>query len=687
MRLYAQIAEANRQIGDAAAQAYWIDRARSELDVLGQSAAPDDAAALTDQASGKLLIGDCIGAATTMATAIQLEPDSADGYINAGIVSFFQGRPDLAHTRWQQVLRLRPADITAHRLLANEAMWRGLGGAYTEPEAVAEAERWFREIVRIDPSNVDAHEQLAVLTEWRANAETVDMTALWADDQVTIAKSRALWPSDTARQQRATALLSSLIDQRRVLATELQAGEIPARVELADAYHQRQSHLYWGLPTRLNAADPAAAVRGDGIQSIADAAEIKRWTAPVVADGSPATRIERLQAWNLLLDSYNEAWGWYGFTVYAKAVSPWPEGIMIATQAELLRAEWQEATARALADAEAVPPSTADEAEAIAGIFATASLVETFFGDMALADDYRSRWQSLSMTALQLRAETAELSSAICGEERERQAGETAAEVGDLPGAKAHYEAALAINPRHVPTLMALADVRAGAGDLSGAIQLAQTAAQTRPNEPGSWGALASYRLRRGDAAGEAVAFEKFATLVRGLPPQQRMATIEEVVTRLRQAVDADPALAPRVRDLLSLFSPLLGGMEPDAEASYQYPLLLSHLGALALEVDDPAAAESLLRQAIQRDPHLPGAKANLALAMIARDELGEREIVAAIAETRDPLWESVPDADQPALLAEMADQIERYGERYPERLPKLEQFATAVQRASRGAG
>ncbi|MDQ3779440.1 MAG: hypothetical protein M3354_02665, partial [Chloroflexota bacterium] len=359
----------------------------------------------------------------------------------------------------------------------------------------------------------------------------------------------------------------------------------------------------------------------------------------------------------------------------------------IATQAELLRAEWQEATARALADAEAVPPSTADEAEAIAGIFATASLVETFFGDTALADDYRSRWQSLSMTALQLRADTAELSSAICGEERERQAGETAAEVGDLPGAKAHYEAALAINPRHVPTLMALADVRAGAGDLSGAIQLAQTAAQTRPNEPGSWGALASYRLRRGDAAGEAVAFEKFATLVRELPPQQRMATIEEVVTRLRQAVDADPALAPRVRDLLSLFSPLLGGMEPDAEASYQYPLLLSDLGALALDVDDPAAAESLLRQAIQRDPHLPGAKANLALAMIARDELGEREIVAAIAETRDPLWESVPDADQPALLAEMADQIERYGERYPERLPKLEQFATAVQRASRGAG
>ena len=72
---------------------------------------------------------------------------------------------------------------------------------------------------------------------------------------------------------------------------------------------------------------------------------------------------------------------------------------------------------------------------------------------------------------------------------------------------------------------------------------------------------------------------------------------------------------------------------------------------------------------------------------MIARGEPGEREIVAAIAETRDPLWESVPDADQPALLAEMADQIERYGVRYPERLPQLEQFATAVQRASRGAG
>lgn len=685
-RLYAQIAEANRQRGDSPAQIYWIDRARAELAMLGQSSAPADIVALTDQSAGKLLIGDCVGADAGFTAALRIDPTSADARINAGIVALLQDRPDLARSHWQRVLELRPNDITARRLLASEAILHAVADGTAEPAAFAEAERWFREILRIDPANLDAHEQIAALTEWRADAATVDLTAMLTGDQVTTAKSQVLWREDRDREQRVNDLLTLLIDQRRILATELGDGAIPALIALADAYHQRQSHLYWGLPVRLSANDAEATARADGNQSASDAAEVKRWTTPVLAEGSPASRLERLQAWNLLLDAYNEAWGWYGFPVYAKAVSPWPEGMLIDTEAELLRSEWQEATARALADAEIAPPSTADEAEATAGIFASASLVETFFGDQALADDYQARWQSLSRTALQLRATSTNLASAMCAEERERQAGATAAESGDMAEAMARYDAALAINPRHVPTLIALADLRAEQGDLAGAIEMAQLAAQTRPNDARAWGMLGTFRLVTGDAAGQAVAFEKFAALVGDLPPRQRMATIDAVVTRLQQALDADPALAPRLRDLLSRVVPLLDEMSPDGEASFQYPLLLSHLGALALTADDPTRAEALLRRAIDGDPHLPGAKTDLAIAMIARDEAGEREIIAAIAETRDPLWESITDADQRSLLGEMAGQIDRYGERFPNRQPRLETFAIAVQRAIRSA-
>lgn len=678
--LYAQLASAHRATGNPADETRWTERASAELDDLAAAADPDDAEALTEQGTARFFIGECVPATAALDRALAIDPSDADAHVYAGVVALLQGRSDLAEDHYRRVMALRPDDVTARQLLALQRLGQSLGGddGYFEPVYLAQGEALYREIERIDPANLDAHEELADLAEWRAEAATVDLSAIHADDPLTASKSVELWRDDPTRHRTATEAFSAAIEQRRVLATELRPGDVGAQLALASVSRDRQSHLYYALLAVFEAGD-LARIKTDGEVSAADAASVRALTDAVLASDSGATRTQRLQAWNLAVDAVNEEWAWYRFEPFAPAVSPWSTDPLLATRAELLQIEWQEDVAAALAFVAEAEPANGDEQTAMAGIYNSAYLAEMFFGDEAAAQAHYDRWLQLATAANDEATAASSFSSTFCAEERERSAAAALADDGDLVAARTRYEAALAINPAYPPALTGLGALLFAQGDPVGAIERAETATKATPDAPRGWADLGRYRLARGETEASDAAYDRFLGVAGRLPPQARMAALRAALGDLRSLVDGRPDLTMPVVALVPRFVGFLDGMAAEGEATFQYPQLYASLGSLLLFADDAATAEPLLRRALALDPHLPAIHAQLWLAVIAQGRDGAAELAGAATELADELWTKLSATDPEGVAASMTAEATRYAERFPDRAARAREFEDAL--------
>jgi len=549
--------------------------------------------------------------------------------------------------------------------LADLASARGIvSGQYYDPIHVASAEVRYRAVIEIDPTNLAAHRELATLANLRAFAAQMDMTALLSDDERTLLKSTIAYAADSSRRATALAAYDDLIEERRIMASELRPNDPVDAVALVDAYTDRQNLLIVSLYDR-ETTDPS--FRTDGERIVSDAARVRTWTNQLLAAESPATRAERIDAWAERLEAINHEWNWYGLLVQDEA------------KATELGTEFRQAARDAVAYIESAPLADDDEAYAASDVYFFAEIVADRLDDDRLAavvarqkvDDLRAQ-----VSASEERVK--QHSSSQCLEERERQAGDELAAAGDFAAARLRYESALEANPNHVASLTNLSWTLYQLGDVAGAMGRARTAVQLDPNNPVGWANLGVYGIRSGDDGVAAGAYDRFFAIVATYPPEQRMAMVRTALGDLQDLLATDASTGERIRPVLSRFQTALNALDAEASAGYSYPVLLQQTGALALLVDDTVTSETLLRRAVDLDPLLPTARANLALAVAARGNDAGAEIEAAVALTRDPTWTDLgTDANQ--LLAEMRAASDAYLAQFPDRLPVVEGLNRAI--------
>lgn len=665
-RLFTFMADAYRAQAKTEEQQFWHERATAEIDALAASADPNDTLALLEQSVARFFNGDCSGAVTDLERLLTLDPTETDALNDIGIIHQFQGRDDLAVEQWQQIIRLNPDAITARELVALNLTTRGLAdGQFVEPAYLLQAEQQHRDILRLDPRDVDAHEELADLAEIRAGALQLDSTALFEDDALTVAKSSVLWQQDPARRQAALDLHDSEIEERRILATELQPGNPTRQAELASAYAGRQAVLESWLPD-LPREDQEFRTAGE--QILADAAQIYDWTDKVLAPDAPASRLDRLTAWAERLESRDREWSWYTF--YA----PDPE-----RQAAVEKV-YQEEVAAALALVEAEPIVALDEVAPARLIYNNAAFIHlTFAPDDAAAAEEQRQADDLTTRETTERRQRTRHTATFCTAEQDKEAGNTLLQEGDLAGARQQYEAALAANPSHVGALTNLAFALYLQGDIPGAIARTRTLTDMLPNDPLAWRNLGLYQLVAGDGSAATDAYGRFLETSADLPPQERLFHLRSAIADLHGLVDTRPELGPGVLAVVPLVGRALDGMGDDATATFQYPARYAQLGAVALDADNPAAAEPLLRRSLALDPHQPVAHADLVLTVAATGHDPTAATESAIAETRDLLWVRTIDVDADAVLASMETEAERYRERFPLRQTDVEGFLRAI--------
>ncbi|MDP8908297.1 MAG: hypothetical protein M3N47_04100, partial [Chloroflexota bacterium] len=385
-RLYTLMADAYRFLGRAEDQRVWEERARDEIAALVELSDPADPTALTQRSSASFFIGDCRGAGEALLQAAALEPDHARPLTNAGIVALSQGRPDIAEGYWRQVIRDHPDDIEARKLVALLLLLKGIGGPSFEPAYLLEAEEMYREIIAIDPTNIEAHQEIADLADFRATGEVFDWNALNKDDGLTLAKSQILWPVDPARRQAAIDIYGIAIEQRRIVASELQRGNPTAEVAVAEAYLEPVLLNYSVLLNMAVAGkqDQVEALSPElGPQIVADAAQVREWTDRVLANPD-ASRLDRLRAWSARTQSLEREWSWYRF--FAEDTE----------KAEALEAEFRQGVADALAFGEAEPIGGIDEIAPLRMVYFEAQTLEFIVdGDDAAGEAYTAKIQEL----------------------------------------------------------------------------------------------------------------------------------------------------------------------------------------------------------------------------------------------------------------------------------------------------
>jgi tetratricopeptide (TPR) repeat protein len=226
------------------------------------------------------------------------------------------------------------------------------------------------------------------------------------------------------------------------------------------------------------------------------------------------------------------------------------------------------------------------------------------------------------------------------------------AAASDPATALSSYDAALSINPSHVPALLGAADALFDQGDAPTAIARAESATQLLPAQPEGWGNLAVYRLAAGDQAGAEAAYAQFITNLAARHPQERMATLRDVLVKLGELLEGSPENSAGVAPLLAQTAAFLDGMNTDGGArTYQYASLYTAVGKLALEAGAPADAERWLRQSLAIDPLQPEAHVDLVVAVIAQGRDASVAIAAAISMVNDPAWLLTSSYDLNALL------------------------------------
>lgn len=664
--VYTGLADIARATGKPEDETFWAGQTEDEVTAIAATAGVNDARAYVEQSSSLFFIGDCVGASAALDKALVLDPANVEALSNAAIIAYSQGNVPIALDRVNEIIRSRPNDVGARNLYAMLLSMQGMGGtsgSYVEPTYLAQAATTYQEILKLDPTNVGAHDGLADLAYLRGSWAVMDLTAVMSGDQVSQAKSQATWPDDPARRQQALDAYADEIEQRRVIASTLRPGNPSDEVALAQAYVHRQLLVY---TTLLYLKAHGADIQSAGAQVVSDNAQILDWTGKVLAQTSGATRLERLQAWHLRINSLSNAWGWYAFYVQDKA------------QAQSLQTEYVQQSKAALAYVEQAAPTTPDEASAMAQIYLNYSVVAVIEHDDKAAQDAKDKFQTLFTQSFNNQAASIQHLTTYCREVREQAAGEAALAQGDLKGARGDFEAAIKANPKHAPSLNDLSWVLYQQGDVKGAI--AQATAGTRAGSalPPLWSNLGLYQLVAGDASARDAAYTQFLTIVGKLPPQERMSYLGAALKDLRDLLDKQPGKAPRIIAVLPTFQHGLDSMVADGKGTYQYPALYTALGGIALYADDPATAETLLRRAIALDPHQAVARTDLALAVIAQGHDPAPEIAAAIKDAQDPIWSGIGNGETDQLTA-IATEVLRYTQRFSQRSDRAQQITAAV--------
>nr|MBA2276536.1 hypothetical protein [Chloroflexia bacterium] len=672
-RLYTLMADAYRFQDRAEDQRAWEERARDELLALATLANPTDSYALVQQSTASFFIGDCVAASEAVERAGALDPSDTRPLTYAGIIAMSQGRPDIATEYVRQVIAANPDDIAARHLLANILVLNGLTGEAFETAWLLESEAVGREIIALDPTNIEAHENLAESATLRGQAAESDATALLNNDMLTYGKSQILWPVDAEHRQLALDAYGIVIEERRILAAELQPGDAAAEAAVAHAYLQRELVLYGFLLNLAVAGDQAqldTVKAATGEQILADAARVREWTDRALANPA-ATRLDRLMAWSARTQSLEREWSWYRF--FAED----------AAKADALEAEFRKDVAAATTFGEAEPVFGIDEIAPLRIVYFEARAIALVIdNDQVAADAAMTKIDELTAQERTQRTQGITHYSTFCAAEREREAGDASLAKGDAEDARTHYVAALKANPTHAGALGRLAAVQAQEGDIAGAVTNATAATEAAPDNAALWADLARYQLIAGDAGARDTAYDRCFALAAEQPPQERMATVGAAIAALATLVETQPAHAPGVAAVVPRFGGFLDGMAADGEGTFQYPSRYAELGRLALDADGAALAEPLLRRSLTLDPHQPAAHANLVIAVLVQNRDAATEIDAAFAEATDPLWPRVTDYNLERVLTLMEDEAKRYAERFPDRAAVVEPFTSAIPTA-----
>ncbi len=686
--LYSLLADANGAKEKPEDQKYWQTRADAEAKDLGLKAKPDDPNSLIYQAGARLYAGDCVGGVDAINRALALNPTDVrllrDAHINLGTLYFFQGRSDLAEQQWLKAAAIDPNDIRSFDDLAN-LMWdrAGLNGdaQYVDPAYLSQAEDYYHQVLAIDPANQNAHSKLAELAWWRAQgAAIMDETALKSGDALALAKSQGLWDTDPDRLQAAIDAYGEAIQERRTLATELRPDDPQAKADVASAYEDRAELLYSTLLSYAIYGPASSAQNVDwmsqtGSSLLNDTDQVREWSDQVLTDPK-ASRLAKLTAWKARVGALEREWSWYFFSTFGN--NP--------TKASNVEKEYRQAVKDGVAFIESAPIGGNDEIAPARGVYFEAKYLALVDGDQAAATGYQKKIDDLT------KIETAGYSNSAahlenrCKEAAEEAAGDEKLAAGDASGAEKHFEAALAVNPHHVPSLLGLAKSSNAQKDIPEAIAKAQVATQESPNDPAAWELLAYNQLLAGETDAASASYDRFIATVTSLNPQARMALLRGAVDDLRTALNADPTLAPRVIAVVPGFAAVLDGMAGDGAGTYQYPSLYAQLGALALYADDAATAEPLLAKAVgfgknssgsadcggivptSCDAHQPAAWIDLVAAAIAQGRDGKPELEAAMKETKSDVWARVGGYDPATLLNLMQAEADAYANRYPDR-------------------
>jgi predicted Zn-dependent protease len=212
--------------------------------------------------------------------------------------------------------------------------------------------------------------------------------------------------------------------------------------------------------------------------------------------------------------------------------------------------------------------------------------------------------------------------------------GASKLELGEFAEAVRHLERVVAANPRERNGRLLLAQALFGAGHPSAAAQHFRAASEMLPDSPKVWAGLARACEASGQISCAAEAWERLMTLPPSVESYAHLAELNDADQRWREAAGQwleALKLEPRnQRVRLGLAWAAFRSRDYDGAMKAVQPLLkndtgevLFLYGACLLNLQEPAAALTYLREAVARDERLVPAHAALGQALL---QVGEPE-------------------------------------------------------------
>ncbi len=627
-RVYGELATVNQATGDREEELFWAKRTDDELQTLAAAVADTDRTGLVRLSATRLAVGDCIGAVDAVNGALAIAPGDADALLNAAAIAYLQSDVQSARNHLTGVPAGDPLGVRAHDalgLLSTLAAIDGFSG-YAEPTFLADTRAILEPIA--SPSTL-ALQELGAAGSWQGASALQDLTALYGGDAITAAKSRVEWSTDPVRRQTAIDAYSHAITRLTELAAR-RPGDPTVATALTSAYAGRMSAFTSGQ---------------DAANAIADAEAVRVWADKVLAEGSGATRRDRLAAWALSLEALNEL---------ARLDANPPSDVLLRS------------IERATNEAQSAAPADDLEASAVRAIY---DEVIHYATTVAANPEQAAQAQTARASVAGPSPVAQSLLRTVCQEERDRLAGDALLAAGDAAGAQTSYESALATNPRYAPALIGLSAARERQDDFAGAVTHATTATEVAPSSVEAWINLGVAQLAEGNAPQRDAALDRFFALTSEQPDQVRTSHLRLGIARVRDLLDRRPNLAVSVREVIPRFQAALDRLPDDG--GYQLAARYAELGSLALTADDAATAEALLRRSLELDPHQAPALTDLATSELVQGRDASAEIAAALGEPDDPLW-SRAGVEKVTLLTRMKARLDDYTRRFPDRARTL---------------